>query len=151
MYVSRIVRPVSRDSPGAPSDLLEDAHMTTHALRAFGCLLVSFAGAAASLADGTTAPPGGGDARSQFLGEHPGVKIYVNPEGISTVYGRAFSEGKSPEASAAAFVGQYAGMFNVAPEELLPIAQVGDGQSAWPLMFERDKGQYKFTQVHYTQ
>src|SRR5260221_399966 len=108
--------------------------MPTYALRAFASLVAALAGGTASLADVGGSPPEPQNVKSQFLNTYPQARVYENPEGIATVYGQTFSNGKSPEASAGAFVGRYAGMFNVESQELLPISQVGDGRSVWPIM-----------------
>jgi hypothetical protein len=126
--------------------------MSSHALRVLGCFIAPFAGAAA-IASAASAPPqdGAGDAIARFRAEHPAARFYINPEGITHIYGAAISAGKSPQESAAAFVARHAAVFNVAPEELLPISILEDRRHTTPVMFLPETGEHKFTLVYFSQ
>ena len=86
-----------------------------------------------------------------FLREQPQARIYERAGRISRVYGKAFSTGATPEASAERFRLNHARMFGVAPQDLLPVGPFKDGRHLQPIMYDRDTGEYKFTGVYYTQ
>ena len=86
-----------------------------------------------------------------FLDRYPGCKVHVQDERISRVYGRAFSHGPSPLASAKAFMLTYAEMFGVHADELVPGEPYApDERVTHPVMYNRETGEYKFAVVGFS-
>ena len=83
--------------------------------------------------------------------DYPGVRAYEEGGRIARIYGRAFGFGSSPVDVALQFKDNYAGLFNVGPDELSPVSILFDGRHTQPVMFDRDTGEYKFTLVYYSQ
>ncbi|MEW6251855.1 MAG: hypothetical protein AB1716_14510 [Planctomycetota bacterium] len=97
----------------------------------------------------TWAEPGADAIRLQQA--YPGIGFYQDGTPHPTqVYGAAFGHGASPEEAAAAFVRDYAGVFGAAAEDLHP-GRVATGLRTQPLMFDAQRGDYRFTLVYYTQ
>ncbi|HMN96422.1 MAG TPA: hypothetical protein PKC43_11190 [Phycisphaerales bacterium] len=95
--------------------------------------------------------PEAGVALSAFLDQHPGTGIFTYAGRITRLYGTPFSSGPSPVAAAEAFRNAHAPIFGVAAPDLLPGSSMGDGRHVAPVLFEPDKGSYKFTLVSYLQ
>ena len=87
----------------------------------------------------------------RFLQDNPRTHIYEWAGRISRVYGKAFSTGITPQASAEQFRVNHAGMFGVPAEDLVPRGPFHDGHHLQPIMYDRETGQYKFTGVYYQQ
>jgi hypothetical protein len=93
-----------------------------------------------------------GKLASSFLQAHPGSAYFHDATGrVRRVYGKSFSTGPSPQASAQNFIDQAAGIFGVPVADILPIGRFADGRHVQPIMFNKATGQYKFTGVYYTQ
>ncbi len=92
------------------------------------------------------------EARNAFLEANAGTGFFINDHGnLTRVYGRAFSQGNSPVASAAAFVAQHASIWGADASQLLPIGPWGEGEHMIPLMWDAVTGTYDFSLVGYTQ
>ncbi|UCD75070.1 MAG: hypothetical protein JSV91_14950 [Phycisphaerales bacterium] len=87
--------------------------------------------------------------KSRFLQERPQTGLYETDGRITQVFGRAFSHGTSPEQSARTFLDEYASMFGVPPQELVPEGPGGLHQL--PIMYNAETDSYKFTGLYYTQ
>ncbi len=121
--------------------------------------LVLFAGFAA--ADNSSQPTKGAGvaddaianpAQHEFLALHPGDGFYRFPSGrITTIYGPAFSDGKSPTDSAQWFVVRHSPVFGVDAADLSPVSILEDGRHTQPLVYDPATGQYRFTLVYFTQ
>jgi hypothetical protein len=70
---------------------------------------------------------------------------------IRRLFGRTMAEGVSPEAAANAFMNENASVFGVDVADLRPLGPFPDDQHTQPIMFDRDRGRFKFTGVYYTQ
>ena len=91
------------------------------------------------------------NAFEQFRIEHPGTGFSYFEDRISRVYGKAFSHGDSPSASAESFRIQHAEMFGVAAEDLLPVGPFEDGHHMQQLTWQPETDTYKFSCFYYTQ
>ena len=102
---------------------------------------------------GATAPVGsvGTAAETEFLNAHPATAFYRTDARITTVYGRGFSHGATPVASADAFLLTSAGLWGVDSADLLPGSLAADNAHTHGLMFDPQTGKYKFTLVSYLQ
>jgi hypothetical protein len=87
----------------------------------------------------------------ELKADYPGVRIYEEGGFITRVYGRAFGSGSGPVDAAEQFKENYAGLFNVGPDELNPESILFDGRHTQPVMNIKDTGEYKFTLVYYSQ
>jgi hypothetical protein len=83
--------------------------------------------------------------------DYPGVGFCTSAERVTRIYGTPFGFGDSPEQVARAFVLEHADVFGVAAGDLAPYGPVADGRHTQPVMYERDRGEYKFTLVSFTQ
>lgn len=81
----------------------------------------------------------------------PDVVILREGDQIARVYGKTFSTGESPSASAQAFVHQHGAMFGVSAADMAPIGPFEHGEHLVQIMPNRDTGVAKFTGVYYTQ
>ncbi len=87
----------------------------------------------------------------RFFAAHPGNDFLYMGSRIDQVYGPAFSFGASPLQSAETFRHQFAGIWNVAPEDLVLGGPFEDGHSQQQIMYIPETGTYKFTGVYYNQ
>lgn len=94
----------------------------------------------------------GSDTRlTNLMNEAPGVRFYYNEHGaLSSVYGVPMATGRSPLESAESFIARHQGVF-VADNGGFTLTESPDGRIVDQLMFNRDTGQYKFSQVVYQQ
>lgn len=88
-------------------------------------------------------------ATQQFRAANPGADVMHVGEKPSRVYGRSFSQGRSPERSAARFLQEHAAMFGLASNDLAPVGPFPDGRHVQPIMYDRNTGEYKFTGIYY--
>ncbi len=95
--------------------------------------------------------PGPGDLRVEaFMQEHPGARIAVRADRVRQVYGAAFSTGTTAADSAESFRLRHAQMLGAEPEDLVPVVE-GAVAHEQPIMYLKDKGDYKFKGFFYTQ
>ena len=90
-------------------------------------------------------------SQDRFLSEKPQTGLFFTDGRVTQVYGKAFSQGATPQASAEAFLSDYAQMFGVSVEELAPGGPQAGGAHVQPIMYNAQTGQYKFTGLFYTQ
>jgi len=90
-------------------------------------------------------------AMQSLKARFPGVRIYSENGNISRVFGRNIGEGSSPITTAESFKAEYAGLFEISPEDLRLGSNLVGGIESQPLMYNRDTGEYKFTLVYYSQ
>lgn len=103
---------------------------------------------AAGVADQPTARP---TAVQAFERANPGARFYNSAGRITSVYGEAFSLGDTAVQSAENFLAQYAAMFSVRPEQLVPGSLAGDGAHVREIMPDLETGAMRFTLVSYLQ
>ncbi len=115
----------------------------------FNPTLAVGSGAVLALASLASAWPGAGHVES-FVQEHPGARLAVRGDIIRQVYGQAFSTGATAAESAESFRVRHARMLGAEPEELVPLA-LGAGAHEQPIMFLKDRGDYKFKAYFYFQ
>lgn len=123
--------------------------MTNHRPRFLASLCAGFiavaglAGAQSIDSDATLA---------QFTNDHPFAGVY-RPDGdrVSRVYGRAFSHGATPDASANAFIQQYAAMLEVRPADLVTAAWDDRNSHHQGAMYDPATGEFTFTVLRYQQ
>ncbi|UCD74421.1 MAG: hypothetical protein JSV91_11590 [Phycisphaerales bacterium] len=90
-------------------------------------------------------------AAERFLQENPQSRIYMTDGRPTRLYGKAFSHGSTPQASAEAFLAAQADVFGVSPDELAAVGPFVDGRHVQPIMYDRATDTYKFTGLYYTQ
>jgi len=90
-------------------------------------------------------------AESAFAKSNPESHFYRTGSRITSVYGKAFSFGATAKASAESFRAAHAGLFGVAPGELVDGTLATDGRSVRELMPDPETGRAKFTLVSYVQ
>lgn len=90
-------------------------------------------------------------AANRFLSAHAGAAIYWTEQQPTTIYGRAFSHGDSPQASAQAFVVDNHVLLGVPVGQLSPGSLASDGAAVREIMPDPDTGAMKFTVVSYVQ
>ena len=120
-------------------------------------LAVSMFGASPSIAqvvpgEGGPVPDDVAVAREAFLSANPGVHFYTLPgERIGRVYGNVFSTGASPVASAERFRLEHAEIFGIPADELVLEGPFADKRAVQPIMWDEDRGDFRFFGVYYTQ
>ncbi len=87
--------------------------------------------------------------RQRLLDTYQGVQLHERVGRITKIYGKPFGGGVNPLAAGDRFRRDFAGLFGILPEDLLPEAGFEGGQHLQPIMFEN--GQAKFTGVNFTQ
>jgi len=90
-------------------------------------------------------------ARQLLQTEVPGVGLHVDGERLTRVYGTIMAFGSTPEAAAEQFVQSYAAVFGVSADDLTPGSFVEGGSPVQPVMYEPERGDYKFMLVRYAQ
>jgi len=83
--------------------------------------------------------------------EYPGLKEYRHDALVTRLYGKTFSTGATAEQSAETFRQNYAAVFGVAPEDLVPGKMSDMSVRTQPVMYDEFTGTYKFTLFYYTQ
>jgi hypothetical protein len=89
-------------------------------------------------------------AVDRLLQASPGVQLRFDGDRLTRVFGAPLAGGRSPEASADAFVHAHSDVFGISPDELVP-GNTFNGQYTQPVMYEPETGTYKFTLVYYSQ
>ncbi len=82
---------------------------------------------------------------------YPNVMVYKVGSRITRIYGQAMSFGNSPEETAESFRVDYASIFGLEPDNLQRADLLKKGNYAQSMMFDRQKGKYKFTLLKYVQ
>lgn len=90
-------------------------------------------------------------AEAQLRAQVGDVGLMETAGRVTTVYGRAFGGGASPEVAAGDFSRNYAGLFGIQADQLDTRGPIGSGEHTMPLMVDPNTGQPKFTLVLYTQ
>ncbi len=90
-------------------------------------------------------------AIERMKGEFPTVRTYELGERLTRIFGSPFGHGVSPEATAEHFRLKYADAFDVPAADLVPHGPQADGRRSQPVMYDNDKGAYKFTLQYYSQ
>lgn len=108
-------------------------------------------GAAGAASAGSLEPSADGYRTVRIDGASAAVSVYEHAGRVSRVYGRAFSRGATPEASASAFLDRNAALFGVDRADLAPIGRFEDGRHLQPIMPHPATGASTFTGVYYTQ
>lgn len=90
-------------------------------------------------------------AANRFESIHPGTGIYWTGVQPTTLYGKSFSRGASPEASSQAFIHENLALLGVRPEQLTPGSLATDRAAVRMIMPDADTGQMKFTVISYLQ
>ncbi len=120
--------------------------------------IVAFGAGTLLLASAAQVPPSGGFDQQPdrpgawqhvqaFTQANPGAAIRERAGRITRVFGRAFSQGASPQQSAESFLQNHAAMFGVQPQQLVAV----EGDHVQPVMYQPDTGTYKFTRYAYRQ
>jgi len=86
-----------------------------------------------------------------FQNENPGAHPYFEEGEFMAVYGRAFSNGDTPEQSVQNFLNRYAGMIAGDLGDLRPIEGDTPDSIVRGVMFNRDTRAYKFSLVSFEQ
>lgn len=90
------------------------------------------------------------EARQRLLVERAGVRILDEGQLISRVYGVPLARGMNAAAAADAFRAQYADVFGVSADELLPGNWFNDNLTQ-PVFYMPETDGYRFTLVYYSQ
>ncbi len=106
---------------------------------------------AADPAGGRDAHPTQDQAVAALRAQAPEAFVYAEDARIVRVGGQPLAFGTSPEASAEQFRALHAGVFGVTPDDLLVVVQAEDAPVALPVMWEPERGDYKFKLVCYAQ
>jgi hypothetical protein len=131
--------------------------MTPRSTSLFPALLLSLVGAASpafAAADAAASPAGGQTVTAQqsaLLASKPGVALLPNGPGLTTVYGPAFSHGRSPADSANTFIRDHAGAFGAVYADLSARGLNADGAHLLPVSYVPETDSYRFTLVNYCQ
>jgi hypothetical protein len=86
-----------------------------------------------------------------FLADHPRNQLAFFGNRIERVYGTSFSSGRNPQDSADGFVDQHAGMWGVAPADLMVGDANGKRKPLQRMMYDKATGTYKFIAANYSQ
>lgn len=90
-------------------------------------------------------------AVSQLQSEFPNLKMRQDGYRVTCLYGRPFGGGNSPLETAEAFRTRHAQVLAVNADDIQLGSQLPDGRSTLPLMYDSDRGEFKFTLVNYMQ
>lgn len=83
--------------------------------------------------------------------DFPAVQAHYEGPQLSRIFGQPFSAGSSPEASAANFITDFSGIFDLTSGELKRGAYENSGRLTQPVMYDPSTSDYKFTLVYYSQ
>jgi hypothetical protein len=84
--------------------------------------------------------------------EQPEIRFYRTPGGrLTSVYGPAFSSGRTPAESAANFADRHAALFGAEGVDLVPGSTMTDAGLSQPVLFDREVNAYRFNLVYYSQ
>ncbi|MBL8764791.1 MAG: proprotein convertase P-domain-containing protein [Phycisphaerae bacterium] len=119
------------------------------------CLsLILAAGTSGGMGAGMTPPARSVDgvaAQAEFLRSNPDTRFYLTSGRVTTIYGRAFSEGRSAKESADRFVRASAAVFGAHADDLLARSLRPDGQYQIGVMWDEVSESFKFTLLSYAQ
>ncbi|HRJ49383.1 MAG: hypothetical protein KF787_06010 [Phycisphaeraceae bacterium] len=90
-------------------------------------------------------------AVDRFLDSNPGSRVYWTGGQVTSLYGRAFSHGDSPQASVESFLKNSIGVLGVPRGHLVAGSLAADGASVREIMPDLDTGAMKFTLISYVQ
>ena len=90
-------------------------------------------------------------AVADLKAQAPQALVYEEGSRITRVAGQPLAFGNSPEEAADLFRLAHAHVFGVAPDELAPLPLGDDGLVVQPVMWEAQRGDYKFMLVRYGQ
>lgn len=90
-------------------------------------------------------------ARRDFFDAHLGADFFERGDRITRVFGKAFSQGRSPVESANAFLRDSADVFGVATNDLVPYGAFPDGSHAVDVYWDEATESYRFTLLGYSQ
>ncbi len=120
--------------------------MTILRIAGVACCTLALAGPA--LAGGQLSA---GQLSSTLQQQYPGVHYYYGDDGrIGRVFGMSFSFGDSAEASADAFISEYAGVFGLTAGQLQRVP-ADNGAAVQPVSYEPASETYRFFLVRYEQ
>ncbi len=88
-------------------------------------------------------------AIDQLRGEVPNLKVQQDEYRVTCLYGRPFGGGNSPLEAAEVFRTRHAQVLGVDADDIRLGSQLADGRSILPLMYDSDRGEFKFTLVNY--
>lgn len=91
------------------------------------------------------------EAFNQLQALYPTLQAYRVGAMTTRLYGHAFAQGASPEATANEFIQDHAAVFGVAAADLVPGQPDKRAQITQPLMYLPETGQYKFTLAYFSQ